>query len=516
MQEVSQAWIEAQNKTFVPESYVEVTLNVGDPNSQADAAPSDNGQMDFSNSGALADGTDRTPKRYALLERNLWLLDGSMKILPDKGPYDNQGYIGNTLSNDDGVFDGIVPTITISFSKVFTELIPGVSITWATAYGEFAKRYRVTAYANDVLTFQEEYFNSNGDMTSVANADIDNYDRIVIEVLEWCLPGRRARIESITIGIVKTYTRTDLMSFEHENTVDPLSFELPKNEIRFKIKNLNGEYNPDNPQGAEKYLMERQAVTARYGYKLNGAVEWIKAGTFYMSEWETPQNGIEATFTARDLLEYMSDLYEGPLDGTLYDIAISALVQADLPKLYDGSDRFVIDNSLRNIIAANNANLSQNSIMEVLQYVSNAGCCVFYQDRNGVLHIEPLANGHTDYKINRFVSYSNSEISLSKQLKAVNINNGQYVLIVGSVGETQRVNNPLITDDRAPAVAQWVADYLVNRKILSGSFRSDPRLDALDRVINQNQFAETVVLVTEVQFSYNGAFKGNYEGRAKA
>ena len=482
MQEVSQAWIDAQKKTFVPESYVEVTLNVGDPDSQADAAPSDNGQMDFSNSGSLTDGTDRTPKRYALLERNLWLLDGTMKILPDSGPYDNQGYIGNALSNDEGVFDGIVPTITISFSKVFTELIPGVSITWATAYEEYARKFRITAYASGAQTYQGEFENS-GDMTSIASADINNYDKIVIEVLEWCLPGRRARIESITIGIVKTYTRTDLMSFEHENTVNPLSFELPKNEIRFKIKNLNGEYNPDNPSGAERYLMERQAVTARYGYKLNGTVEWIKSGTFYMSEWETPQNGIEASFTARDLLEYMSDLYTGESTGTLYEIATTALQQANLPNLRDGSDRWVLDSSLRNITAATDADLSQNSIKEVLQYVANAGCCVFYQDRDGVLHIESLAEEQTEYEINRFVSYSNSEISLTKQLKAVNINNGQYILTVGSVGETQPVSNPLITDDRAPIVAQWVADYLVNRKILTGNFRADPRLDALDRVI---------------------------------
>ena len=45
-------------------------------------------------------------------------------------------------------------------------------------------------------------------------------------------------------------------------------------------------------------VIKRQEIVVRYGYKVNGAIEWIKAGTFYMSEWDTPSNGITAKFTA--------------------------------------------------------------------------------------------------------------------------------------------------------------------------------------------------------------------------
>ena len=106
------------------------------------------------------------------------------------------------------------------------------------------------------------------------------------------------------------------------------------------------------------------------------------------------------------------------------------------------------------------------------------------------------------------------DVSLKKQLKEVNVNNGQYILSVGQVGDTQPVKNPFISDTQAPVVAKWVADYLVNRKELSGEFRSDPRLDALDRVVVANQFAESVVLITEIKFAFNGAFRGKYAGRA--
>ena len=513
MQSVSQVWKTAQEQTLVPESFVEVSLNIGDPESQADAQSESNGEMPFSDAATLVQEEEKDPVRYATLERNIWLLDGTFQILPDSAPYGDNGYIGNVLSGDDGSYHAnSIPTITITFSKVFSAVIPGITITWASAYNEWADTFRVTVYNGETQVLQDTV-TGNTSLESILSDDIQNYNKIVIEVLKWCLPGRRARIEEILVGIERTYTKADIMNYSHSMFVDPLSSELPKAEITFEIKNLNGEYNPDNPQGAEKYLMERQAITARYGYKLDGKVEWINAGTFYMSEWETPQNGITATFSARDGIEYMSDLYTGASSGTLMAIATAAFTQAGLPNMPDGSNRWTIDSSLNSISAPSGVDLSQNSVGEVLQLCANAACCVFYQDRTGLFHIEPLVAGTTDYQINRFNSYQNSEISLTKQLKAVDVNNGAAVVAVGNVGDIQQINNPLISTERAQTVGRWVADFLENRRILSGDFRADPRLDALDRVTNINQFAQTVVLVTEVQYTYNGAFRGSYEGR---
>ena len=514
MQSVSTAWKEAQEQTLVPESYVEVILSVGDPASQADAQSASNGEMEFSNAASLVEEAENDPVRYATLERNIWVLNGTSLILPDSPPYGENGYIGTALSGSDGSFQaGALPTITISFSQVFTAIIPGLTIIWGSAYDEWAESFRITVYNGETQVLQQTV-TGNTDITSVFSQDIQNYNKITIEVLKWRLPSRRARIENILIGIERTYTKSDLMSFSHSMSVDPMSAELPTAEITFEIKNLNGEYNPDNPKGAEKYLMERQEITARYGYRLNGAIEWISAGRFFMSEWETPQNGITATFTARDGIELMSDKYAGPNTGTLMSIATAAFQQAGLPTMPDGTNRWTIDSSLSNISAPSGVEMGEYSIAEVIQLCANAACCVFYQDRTGLFHVEPLAAGTTDYEIKQFNSYSNSEISLTKQLKAVDVNNGAYVLTVGTVGETQTITNPLIGSDRAATVAQWAADYLENRKILSGEFRADPRLDALDRVTNINQFAESIVLVTEIDYTYNGAFRGTYEGRA--
>lgn len=511
MQSVSTEWKQNQTQHFVSEAFTEVKLIIGDPAAIGDASTSVNGEESFSHAAYITSEIAKYPTKFATLEKNIWALDGSYETLPDSD-YSEQGYIGDVVCDGDGVFS-TKPTVTVSFSRTFTIAIPGVTITWGEAYGEWAREFTVTAY-NGSAVVATKTVTDNTNLISYVEIDINNYDKIVVTITKWGTPYRRSRIKELAIGIIRTFEKSDLMGYSHTMTVDPLSSVCPKSEIKFSVKNLNGEYNPDNPQGVEKYMLTRQMLTAKYGYKIDDSVEWIKAGTFFLSEWDMPQNGITATFTARDALEYMMDVYTGTTRGTLYAIATAAFAQAGLFLMSDGSNRWVIDSSLRSINAPNSVDLDDGTtIMEILQYCANAACCVFYQDRDGLLHIEPLPNGTTDYEINRFNSYENSELTLSKQLKSINVNNGQYVLNVSSVGEEQTINNPLISDSQAPVVAAWVRDYLQNRQTVTGNFRIDPRIDPLDRITNVNQFSTQSILVTDVEITFNGAFRGSYGGR---
>lgn len=428
-------------------------------------------------------------------------------------PFGRNGFIGSWLCGEDGRFEQ-PPTLTLNFGQHYDNTIPGITITWSSVYGEWASRYRVTAWHGERKIHSSTW--ENDSVTSVAAGDIAGYDRVEIEILAWSRPFRLARVEHILLGIQKVYRKDELMDFSADFMVDPLSATLPKSEISFSIANVDGEYNPDNPRGAEKYLMERQAVTVRFGYMLQGETEWISGGRYYLSAWETPQNGITASFTARDAFELMSDPYTGPSSGSLMEIVLAALEQANLPPMKDGREPWQVHASLESIQAPADADLSGNTIAEVLQMAANAACCVLYQDRAGLIHLEPLESPVTDYEIDRFNSYSNAEMVLTKQLKSIDINNGQYVLKSGITGETQTISNPLISQEQAPAAALWAADFLNNRRLVSGQFRADPRLDPLDSVTNENQFARSIVLITEAAFTYNGAFRGSYTGRTLA
>ena len=529
MQTVSQAWKNVHKQTLLNESFVEVSLDIADPIASADASATDNGAVYISNTSETVSEVDTPDRPYGTLEQNKWLLDGQRKSIPEYDFLDS-GYVGDVLSNEECVFTKL-PTITINFTKAHKQAIPGVTITWGTAYNEYAEKFIVTAYKNDTVVARKDVFD-NKSVTSVVSLDIADYNRIEIQVLSWCLPNCRARIDEIFLGLHKIYSKRDLMSFQHSQTVDPISTSLPKMEIKFSIDNSDDSYNPYNLNGLAKYLTERQEIKTRYGLKLNdNTIEYIKGGTFYLSEWYAKQNGITADFVARDLLEFMSATYQDSdwhesTRRSYYDLAESVLESAGLPLNKDGTKKWKIDESLQWMDT--DAPIPEDTIANCLQLIANACQCVIYPDRDGILHIEPISDTVTDYEINKFNSYSKSEITLSKQIKRVVVKvysykstNGviessttDYIYDVGENGETIVVDNPLVTYDfRGRVLASHIASYLTNRMTLKSTGRADVRLDALDIVSNENDYGSKKVRMTNVKFDFNGAFRGIGEGR---
>lgn len=722
MQSVSQAWKDNQNNTLVSESDIEISLKMTDPDAYNDASASDNGHPYWSNTNYIVTDGDKIISPYATLETNQWLLDGSRVIVPNSGSGDT-GYIGSLLCDINGAYS-TNPIVTVDFTQVHTNLLQGVTIKWSEFLNEYAVEFIVTAYNGETVV-AEKTVTDNTSVQSVVMFDISDYDKITVEVVKWSIAYRRARIDEIFIGVNKVFSKKDIFSYDCSHSVDPISAELPKSEVSFSIDNLNEEYNPYNAEGLSKYLIERQEINVRYGYKLANGIEWISGGKYYMSEWNAKQNGMSADFKARDLLEFMTGTYYkglyNPAGTSLYDLAVDVLEDANLPLNSDGSVKWVIDERLKDIYTVTPLPIDTHA--NCLQMIANAGESVFYQDREGMLKIESRCNSSSDmltlgeytgikwgyritdaeiinlfntfvpgvyelsftstitaiydtfqendwsrvlfqysdqshgadlklhwgadttvgstatvtgqfeitdddlklglwrislyglgrtnvqsglatisdikvhlissdYAITHFNSYSKSGLSLSKPLKQVDVpcysysiaeqsselykgtmnitdttdivitysgtatnvsanvtggtlNSATYysnacVLNItgegdveititgyslesssvtitthsGVSGETVTVDNMLITSqDRAVAIGSWVETYMRNRMTLSSDWRADPRLDALDMVDNENDYGTNKVLMTEVKYSYNGAFKGSGEGR---
>lgn len=593
MQHVSDSWKAVQRQQLVNETFVEISFDIADPDALADATSEDNGAIYIANTEQVVSEVDKTIVPYGTLEENLWLLDGSRRFIPDTD-YGDNGFIGNALSRADGGFDKN-PVVNIKFSKVHDPFIPGVTITWGTAYNEYAEVFKVIAY-NGSTVVAEKRIDGNTSVKSVIELDIENYDLIRVEVLKWCLPFHRPRIAEIFVGINKVYGKQDITGYEHEQEISPVGATTPVNKMGFSIDNSDNKYDPNNVTGLSKYLMERQEMRVRYGMKLNdGTIEYIPGGVFYLSEWEAPQNGMEATFTARDLLEFMRKTYTKGMyraEGvSLYDLAIDVLTEANLPLNSDGTVKWVIDDSLKDIYTV--APLPLKPLAECLQYIAQAACCVIYCDREGTLHIEPISKEVTDYRLTTFNTFSRPEISLQKPLTAVStkvynyfadeankelfsgnvtvngtttiaitypetaintvasVTNGtlvsavyysnacyltvsgsgdvtitvvgntlkssdtEYVVDAEEDGETQTVENPLVTSTAlAVRISEWVKEWLGHRKMMTmGGWRADPRLDPTDIVTSENKFSTDNVRMTSVKYSYAGAFKGTGEGR---
>ncbi len=425
MQIVSDAWKAAHSERLLPENLLEIKIEVGDPESVADAKASALDADETANTERIAEGVYIDTPRYNTLELNSWRLDKSGTFLPDGHPEDT-GYVSAALCGEDGVFD-VPPTVSIHFTRVFEKLIPGITITWAREYDEFARRFVVTAYNGETVVAQTEV-TGNKSVVSAVMLPIAGYDRIVITVLEWCLPYHRARMSELFVGMQKSYRKSDTVSYNNSISIYVLGEKLPKYEIEFEVGNVSGDYDPNNPEGMTKYLMERQPVDVRYGLKIDGKSETIRGGRYYLTEWKSPQNGITATFRARDVLEFMQGIYHKGIyrpDGVcLYTLAENVLIDADLPVTREGEAPWVLDESLKNVTTT--AALPMASRAECLQLIANAGCCALTVDRMGRIIIAPPQTEESDYTVGTFNSYAKPEIELSKQLKTAEVDIYSY------------------------------------------------------------------------------------------
>lgn len=517
MEHPSQKWLNNFSETLVPETFIKIFYDSTEPGVQKDASASADAQASFSNvSGIVGEDASRSSVKYATGETNLHLLDGTFALLPsDSASVSDVGYISrNVVSNSNH------PKLTFTFSKLHTKVIPGITILWSSVLGEYAKSFKLTAYA-DNLQVGAITVSDNSNVRCEVDWEISGYNKIELEILSWCLPERRARIEWFMVGFRLTYGKENLISYTHESNRDPISGQLPKDSISFSLDNSQQTWNPLNPQGMYRYLYERQLVTVSYGMDIDGTTEWINGGKFFMSEWSVPANGIEASFVARDALGFLMDsAYIGRKSGTLYDICIDAL-----SRLPENTASYSISDELKDYtvdISKENNSSYKNS--DILQMAANAAGMVLYQTREGEIRIERptfFAGSSSEvYEIDPMNNYQWPEITFSPRLKDIScsVNNTTRLYPSNSNvdGVTQSISNPLLNDsilEKGKNSMTEAYSILSTRKKASLEYRASPHIDALDHVkINHSFGYASEMFVTNAKYTFKGCFKGTLEG----
>lgn len=510
----SEKWLSQYNNTLVPEMFIQITYHASDDKAQTDAIASSSSQVVFSDVSDITDLDNLPSVKYATGELNLWLLDGSCTLIPSSEPYENAGYV-----SFENVSNANRPVVTFSFSKVHQEIIPGITIVWSELFNEYATSFRVSAYNGSSL-LQEKQIDNNTLVENSVDLEISGYDSIVIEILSWCVPNHRARIEQVEFGQRVRFNKEDLLSYSHESKRDPISGQLSKDSISFSVNNSDQKWNPINPGGLYQYLYERQAVFVKYGMELDGETEWINGGKFYLSNWNTPSNGITASFEARDALVFLSDSpYTGRKSGTLYEMCYDALELLDVTGI-----SYFINENLKNYSTDFSSSNSSYKNSDVLQLAANAAGMALYQTRDGEIRVDWVPFSPEDkssiYEISEMNNFEYPEISFSNKLKNISysVNGASKTYPAGATGDgvTQSVSNSLLSDSIIAQPKNALTEsykVLSNRRIATLSYRASPHNDALDFVRLNHQFGySSNLLITDVKYTFNGCFKGSVTG----
>lgn len=434
MQKVSEAWVANQNELITSEGFVEIEYVLVDPDIVSEVADTTlyrpkgvvGSKSILDNSGKIFQSSQNEPK-ITSLEVGGWLLDGSHKHFnQDEGIYGSINSFLKTSTKPRKI-------LQISFESTLTKALPGLTIVWSKALGEYAVDFNIVLDGDTVHEVR-----GNKDVTSVVELEIKDVDEIEIQVLKWCLPEKNIRLTEVRLGIVKVFTKKDILSFEAINTMDSESLTLPQAQIRFELDNSNNLYNPLNPKGSAKYLIERQEVRTRYGFKLGDTIEWIDGGVYYMSEWSANQNGLSASFVARDVLHFLDKPYlkgrfssEGVI---LKDLVKEVIEDANLPKDAYGKTLwcFADEENTYGLDTVVNSPTTPLSHREYLQLACNILHLPLWVNRKGEVVVgEPIfirqmyiENSRFKFKmmaLNSFNALSKSQVTLKKPISKIEV-----------------------------------------------------------------------------------------------
>lgn len=561
MVNTSWAWDNAfaPERTLVPETFVEISLGVVDTRSIWDVSYTYFGNHSSSIKYGLIGSSDLViPTNYATFEENRWVLDGS-KTPSETSIFAGTGFVGNLPNSAVG---GANSHIQFRWPDKTTTVAPGITIVWDSENGGYPRSF-ILGFGDSTNPSEScSIFISNGKIDGVygdcggnvkitgidwsvpnvvrLTGDFSGYNQVDIGITEWGIPNNRPRMDRFIFGQTWTFDKNDILSYSHEQSGDILGAELPKNSITFSVSNVDDKWNPNNPEGLGRYIVERQMLTVRYGVNTginagSGTIRWIPAGVFYLSEWDIPSNGLEATFTARDPFEFiMNTGYPGLDETTQMGLIETSLAMGDFPteiemNLSPSYNYTCVIPEESVDVNAGEFGLSTFSLADVIQLCVNASGSVCWFDRDGVFQVKgisKLKNIEKIYDIPLDLAYSHPEIVVNKPVKFVEIDyNPIYSLPDGhklffvdadniTEGETLKISNDFIQSSaNRNDVAASTRMVVKHRKQVTGEFRANPCLDLFDWVNVHTKWGEMKMIVTRIKYTYSGAFRAEYTAR---
>ena len=364
MKKVSNEYKKAMNQIIREQAYISVVLAEVNGIAQNDAR--------FLTEGAYFSDTN-TPFNtneqvvYATFEENFTLADGKSKILPREG----RGVVlDNGYTSED-----ILGSVTIQFGNTYS--IKGLTINFGSGY---PTEFRITTDIDSEGTVYE-----NDSEEFVTTDTIGDISSLTITPITMVGGNQRLRIKRIIMGVGLSYNNEVVESADLSEEISDISEDIPDTQLKVSVLDMENKYNVNNTDSFIDYLTIGQLVTVSFGVALDEdstEIEWLQTQTLYLSDWSA-KNG-KFTFSATNIFAQQNDNYtlgNRIYTRTAYDEAVSIFTDLGLEP-----DDYTIDNYLKSIELTNP--MPEDTHANCLLLLCNACRCIFFQDGDGVIHIQ--------------------------------------------------------------------------------------------------------------------------------
>lgn len=388
--------------------FLKVKFNIVDPETNPDL--SSNSEEIFSSLDSIKESTIPQTKNYATLEKNFWILNDSQPIYGSEEL--EQTYTSSYMSDKNCLFTDKA-CITLTSSVYLTTL--GLTMVFDSIDKNYAKRLNVKAYRDNTLIMNKDYtLNSYKERLIFAdNDELVRWNRIEIYFIESSLPYRRIRVNQLLFGIMEIYTDENIISAESKEKTTMINSELPTHTFKFTIDNMNKLFNPDNPEGWYRYILQQQPISYEWGYQLDdGTIEWILGGNMLLTgSVDIGEN--QVTFSTTSLINYLTKSYKKGVYNangrSLYDLAVDVLTDSNIDEsqynLWEGLKLLKTD-----------APLPKLEARQLLQIIATTGNCILFTNRENIINIQPFSYILSPYGMNYDFITSNPVVKVQSEL----------------------------------------------------------------------------------------------------
>ena len=497
---------------------VMTVVNISDPDTVYGNVDMDS-TAPWSKPEELYDKNLDSPSRYAVLEPNHWLLDGTAGIL--SYGYQAQNHVGvanNRFSSNDGNFE--TPAyIQIQFSGV--SILQAISLFFSSNVEDgVPSNFTVDILVDDVVYFTKSFTDNRESKVSIEGFTVNIPNAIRLTITKWSLPYRRARVSEILLGIYEEWQGGMLYSFNCNMQADFSCLSLPYGTLDIAMDNKLRRFEPRNKAGIFQSIEERQGIESYIGVVLaNGAIEYKKQGVFYQAEngWKTSTNNVTMDWNLVDIIGLVADRTYLPPEAlpTTLDGWIASIV-AQLGTNFES--RYHVDPNYAGIsVTANNrSDVTGKTCGDILRWACMAtGTWPRARAEDGHLTVEPFWNQGNKLTLSNLENYPTMSANDSIAVIIFTLadgNNTQYIVSGTSTSSenTVSVSNPFIhTEEQARTAAKLILSCYGGNQIKT-SGRGDPssEIGDVDTVWLDESNATTGRRKTQSFVIQNGVLRG--------
>ncbi len=522
-----------------------VSFEILDVKAYEDATYSVTGEAEISRLGQTINKIRDMSNKYATFEKDYFRLDGSFHLPPRENESDSElGWWSDILSGEDGTF-AVRPAMTFAFGESHSSI--GLTITFDRQTNEYATDFLVEV-TGPTGTIASEFISGNTNPVYYFQRPIEGYTRVVITIVKWVNPNRRARITEVDFGAVQEYTGDKLISLKVLEEMDLLASTVPSNEMQFVLDNSDQYFNILNPSGVYRFIVPNQEMSAEIGLLIGeNKYEWISMGRYYLTDWTVEEGAMTSTFVGRDIFTKLELVdYTRLLQNTnLHALALDILDEANITD-------YEIDEALKTITTVGFK--EKIKVREALQMIAIAGKAVVRQGRDGSVVLEQyeelkfetgyitwtgLASGETattgEFASTTtypqvYVDYTFQQIDFDNAYEIPRITLGQNVThlvfkVTPATGEQfdvkvinsaikegigYEINNPLInTEVHALDISEWMFQYYNMIADYQANWRQNPALECGNIILIEDRFGnKKKARITKNEFNYAGYLSG--------